>query len=299
MDNTNKTFVQIDSIKPDPNQPRKVFVKEHIEGLSKSLSIEGMINPIEIDNAMKIITGECRWRAAKALGWEEVPVVINNSNYSSYERLRHQMAENIHQSGSTYDAMMNPVDTARGYARMYELKYNVKYSPGEYLGGKGIGGEGAGEKGPSELIAEEIGISKTTVWEHLKILEEPEAVQKAIQEGTPRTYFREIMRAPDEIRDQMRGKIISGDYKSRNEITQDVELLKKIPDLAKLEIERTKTQESVVTNKILNTVAKLALAMEKLPFEKVDIREQGIVEKQLNWLILEIQGYLMVRGEEV
>lgn len=285
MDNYNKadTFVLTDSIKPDPNQPRKRFSKDHIEGLAISLSQEGMINPIEIDDYMTIITGECRWRASQLLNWKKVPVRINPNNYSEYERLRHQMAENVHQSGSTYDTMMNPMDTAEGYLKLLKLKGH-DFSPGEKSQGV--------DKGITEL-SKEIGIAITTIWEHLKLLEEPEFVQKAIGEGLPRTYIREAETAPVEVQEALKKKIVAGDYKSREELIQDIQLLRKLPDLAQVALERQKAKESVGTNRILNGVARLGLALEAQSLEQVDIREKTIVISQLNWLMGKIKEYLL------
>lgn len=137
-----------------------------------------MINEIEVtenDGDFLILTGECRFKAAQLLNWDKIPVRINNASYSEYERLRHQMAENVHQSGSTYDTMMNPMDTAEGYAKLLKL-LGHNFSPGERSPGV--------DKGISQL-EREIGIPATTIYEHLKLLEEPKFVQEAIKEGLP------------------------------------------------------------------------------------------------------------------
>lgn len=274
-------MVSIDSIRPDPNQPRKVFDKGHIQGLSRSLEMEGMINPIEIDGNGMIITGECRWRAAVILGWTEVPITQNPHSFNEYERLRHQMAENIHQSGSSYDTMMNPLDTAHGYENL--LKLGGKWSPGDQQTQK--------DKGIREL-AREIGVEHQTIMEYLSLLEEPQVVQKAIQQGLPRTYIREANRFPEELRSAIKQKIVKGDYPNRESITQERALAVKIPELVPSELERVKAQESIATNRILNGIAKLALALESLPMSEVDVREKGIVKKQLEWLLGEVEKYL-------
>lgn len=308
----------IESIKPDPQQPRKYFDKSHIEGLAVSLKQEGMINPVEVDSDMIIITGECRWRAAKEAGWTEIPILINNKKLSPYQRLRHQMAENVHQSGSTYDTMMHPLDTARGYARIAIIKYLHKQpsTPGvqgqvdwkveleiakmpesklndEYHKIMAFVEKGGGKiESVINEIAGEIGIARTTIYEHLNLLKQPEFVQKAIEDGVPRTYFREADRAPEQVRNKIREKIADKDYKSRDEVIQDVTLARKIPDLALVEIERQKAKVSTATNRILNSIARLALALKDLPFVKVDIRERGIVIKQLHWLEEKMDSYL-------
>lgn len=278
----------IDALKPDKNQPRKIFNDEHIKGLAQSLAVEGMINPVECDESGTIITGECRWRAAKLLGWKEIPVIVSHLKYNEYERLRHQMAENVHQSGSSYDTLMNPVDTARGYARLLKLKTGKDYLPGQTSRETIYGWV--------KELSEEIGVSYDTIYEHLKLLEEPSYVIEDITKGRPRTYYRAIEGLPEETKDKIKRKVARGDYKSREEITQDVRIIKKIPDATEGELARQKAKESAITNRILNKVAQLALALEELPLAEIDIREKGIVEKQLRWLKEKIDGYLSGNG---
>lgn len=45
--------VQTDSLKPDPNQPRKTFPKETIENIAMTLMTQGTINPIEVDESAR------------------------------------------------------------------------------------------------------------------------------------------------------------------------------------------------------------------------------------------------------
>lgn len=277
-------YRDINTIKPDPNQPRKIFDEKHIKGLAQSISQEGIINPIEIDEDGMIITGECRWKAAKELGLEKVSVNINKSGYGEYERLRHQMAENVHQSGSSYDTMMNPIDTAKGYSKLYSFKAGKDVSPGD------ISHEN--KYGHLQELAEEIGIDKNTIIEYLQLLEQPEYIKKAVAEGIPRTYLREADKAPEEIKEDIKKKIAAGDYKSRDEISREVDIAKRLPDLAVIELERKQAKESTATNRILNGISRLALALESQPLAYVDVREKGIVKKQLEWLQEKMVLYL-------
>ncbi len=280
-------YVGIDDIKPDKNQPRKVFSAVHIEELSKNLTTIGLINPVEVSPDMVIITGERRWRAAQRAGWTEIPVIINQAHMTPYERLRRQMSENLMQSGVDKAESMNPVDVARGYAKLLELRgYNVPPG-GTYAK--------SGEKLIEELSTE-IGIAKTTIYEHLELLDQPKYVQEDIHQGRPRTYYREAERAPEALRDTIKEKISKGDYETRKEIVEDVILAKKVPDLATLEIERKRAKESAATNKILNAVAKLGIALEALPISAVSDQEKGMVLKQLQWVLDHIQAYI---NEEV
>lgn len=68
-------------IDPNPMQPRKVFDPEYIEELSRSMEENGLLQPITVrkkeDGRFELIAGECRSRAAKLLGWEDIPGVVS------------------------------------------------------------------------------------------------------------------------------------------------------------------------------------------------------------------------------
>src|SRR3990167_6471807 len=178
-------LVKIELLKPDPNQPRKVIDERSVEKLSRSLATEGLINPIEVDKDYMIITGELRGRASKLLGLKEVSIQINQSNLSPYERLRRQMAENLHQSGVKGGGeAMNPMDTARGWQNLISFLLGKDYVPGTLSRHETYGFV--------KRLREEVGVDDHTIWEYLRLLEQPEIVKTAIQEGTPRTYLREI-----------------------------------------------------------------------------------------------------------
>lgn len=73
-------LVPVNSIIPNPNQPRKVFNEKELESLSASIKHNGIIQPLVIrkseDNKYELISGERRLRAAKIVGLETVPCVV-------------------------------------------------------------------------------------------------------------------------------------------------------------------------------------------------------------------------------
>lgn len=105
------------------------------------------------------------------------------------------MSENLHQSGAKNGDSMDPMDTAQGWVKLYELKTGRHYEPGSQYSRHEKGHLGS-LPGPFLQIAEEISADKHTVWELLKLLEQPEFVQQAVREGLPRTYVREADKAP-------------------------------------------------------------------------------------------------------
>lgn len=287
----NKVWWDIDKIKPDPDQPRKIFSDAHILGLSESLKVEGMINSIEVDPNGMIITGECRWRAAHLLKWEKVPVNINANNFSEYTRLRRQLAENVHQSGTSQDSLMNPIDTAKAYKKLcvwiYEKETGKEFRAPDSSVYQLFFGLNIAEK-----LGQEMGVDASTVYEFLRLLEEPEFVQRDIELGRPRTYYRSADSAPKEIVNQIKKKIATGDYRDREEIRQEVAILKKLPELTETTLARQRSRESKGVNRILNITSRVALALEAMPLEQIDLTEKGLVKNQLIWLRQIIDKYL-------
>lgn len=69
-------FLPIDSIVPNPNQPRSVFTAPELEELADSIRALGILQPLTVrrrDGQWELVAGERRLRAAKLAGLEQVP----------------------------------------------------------------------------------------------------------------------------------------------------------------------------------------------------------------------------------
>lgn len=69
----------IDSVRPNPDQPRKLFDPEKLEELTASIRQHGVMQPlvvVEREGGYMIAAGERRWRAAQAAGLKEVPALV-------------------------------------------------------------------------------------------------------------------------------------------------------------------------------------------------------------------------------
>ena len=76
LDTTRVLFLPIDSIVPNPHQPRKTFSQQALEELSCSIRELGLLQPLTVRKAEKgweLVAGERRLRAAKLAGLKEVP----------------------------------------------------------------------------------------------------------------------------------------------------------------------------------------------------------------------------------
>ena len=106
--------IPVQFVEPDPDQPRKNI--GNIEELKASIAEHGIIQPIVVspygDEAFRIIAGERRFTAAKALGLETVPAIIRT--VEEHRRLEVQLIENIHRQE------LSPLEEAVAYRRLME-----------------------------------------------------------------------------------------------------------------------------------------------------------------------------------
>ena len=122
-DNTNKKagelMVKISLVEPNRNQPRKMFDKDSLDELTKSVKQYGVLQPIivkKIGNRYEIVAGERRWRAAQAAGLSEVPVVVRD--YDDQKAKEIAIIENIQRTD------LNPIEEALAYKSLIE-EYNL------------------------------------------------------------------------------------------------------------------------------------------------------------------------------
>lgn len=75
--------INLDELRPNPYQPRKVFNDEALNELSESIKEHGVFQPIIVKKSIKgyeIIAGERRVRASKMAGLSKIPAIIRNLN---------------------------------------------------------------------------------------------------------------------------------------------------------------------------------------------------------------------------
>lgn len=70
--------ISLSQIKPNPEQPRQTFLPESIESMSRSLAVDGQLEPIILIQRANLVIfdGERRWRSASALGWDTLQAVV-------------------------------------------------------------------------------------------------------------------------------------------------------------------------------------------------------------------------------
>ena len=123
-------YIDINDIKPNSTQPRKVFDEEKLEELAASIERHGLIQPIVLRNIGKgyeIVAGERRWRAARLVGLKQVPCIVKE--LTDEENMLLAIIENMQRED------LNPIEEAEGLKQMidtYKLtQEQVSYSVGK------------------------------------------------------------------------------------------------------------------------------------------------------------------------
>mgnify|MGYP001093486257 CR=1 FL=1 len=110
--------VPIESLKPNPDQPRKHFAPAELEELAASIRDKGVLQPILVrpqpgqDGVWQIIAGERRWRAAQQARLTEAPIVVREMD--DVEVFEVAIIENVQRADLT------PLEEADAYRMLME-----------------------------------------------------------------------------------------------------------------------------------------------------------------------------------
>ena len=92
--------IDIESISPNPFQPRRNFPVEEIKQLSESIIQHGVIQPILVrpmHGKYQLVAGERRWRAVQKAKISKIPALVKNLDDQSIAGLA--LVENLHRKG--------------------------------------------------------------------------------------------------------------------------------------------------------------------------------------------------------
>ena len=105
--------LDIVSVEPNPEQPRRNFDEDAINRLAESIASAGVIQPIIVTDEgsyYKIIAGERRWRAARIAGLTRIPAIVRR--YGREQGVEVALIENLQRQD------LNPIEEANGYERL-------------------------------------------------------------------------------------------------------------------------------------------------------------------------------------
>ena len=121
--------IDLDEIRANPYQPRKVFNEESLNELAKSISEYGVIQPIIVKKSIKgyeIVAGERRTRAARIAGLKTIPAIIKDFNDNDMMEIA--LIENIQREN------LNPIEEALSYENIIRLRNFTQEEVAEKFG---------------------------------------------------------------------------------------------------------------------------------------------------------------------
>lgn len=147
-----QTKIDVDQIRPNPYQPRKVFNDAALQELSQSIAQHGVFTPILVKKSIQgydLIAGERRLRASKLAGLKEIPAIV--VNFSDQEMMEIALLENIQRED------LNVIEEAKAYE---QLMHRLHYT--------------------QEQLANRVGKSREHITNTLRLLKLPEDVQDLV-----------------------------------------------------------------------------------------------------------------------
>ena len=174
--------LDVESIIPNPKQPRTIFDDDALEELADSISTLGLIQPITVrkepNGKYVIISGERRWRASRLAGRKTIAAYIREAD----DKELHEMAlvENIQRQD------LNAMEIAISLQRLID------------------------ECGVTqETVAQRVGKKRSTVANYLRLMQMRPEVQAALKDNLiSMGHAKAIASAPEEAQSSLLKKVI-------------------------------------------------------------------------------------------
>lgn len=165
--------VHLDKLEPNPYQPRQEMNEEALEELTLSIEAHGIVQPVIVrrtpeEDLFQIIAGERRWRAARRAGLQTVPCVIYEAD--DEKMLEVALVENLQRND------LGPIEMAMALRHLIQ-EFGLT----------------------QDQVAEQIGCSRSSVTNALRLLELPSEIKEALAGGVISTgHARALLSLIDE-----------------------------------------------------------------------------------------------------
>lgn len=198
--------IDIDLLQPNPLQPRGSIPAESLMELAESIRVHGLLEPLIVAHTpagYQIVAGERRWRAAKIAGLTKVQAIVKDVNPD--EMLLLAIVENLQRED------LNVFEKASGYKRLSE-EFGMTH----------------------EQIARQLGTSRATVTNTIRMLKLPDIIKDAVLNNTITESMAEALlhfRTPEMMVQVFTTKILRENYSVR----QIEELSRRLADEGEIE----------------------------------------------------------------
>jgi ParB family transcriptional regulator, chromosome partitioning protein len=163
--------VEVNQVRPNPNQPRRHFDEESLASLAMSVGELGILQPLLVrqldEGSYEVIAGERRLRAAQRAGLPTVPVLVREAD--DLASLEQAVVENLHRQD------LNPLEEAAAYQQLIE-DFSLTH----------------------DALAARVGRSRVTITNMLRLFQLPPSIQKMVGEGALTAgHARALLGTPD------------------------------------------------------------------------------------------------------
>ncbi|MFH0977270.1 MAG: ParB/RepB/Spo0J family partition protein [Spirochaetota bacterium] len=162
--------LDIDSILPNPDQPRTHFNEEKIMELADSIKSTGLIQPVTVrkeGDTYFLVTGERRLRASKLAGLKKIKSILLQNEKD--DNLTIALIENLQRED------LDPIEEAKAY-KILVNKFKLK----------------------QHEIAEKVGKDRATIANSIRLLNLNERIQQALSEGRISVGHAKVLLGADE-----------------------------------------------------------------------------------------------------
>jgi ParB family chromosome partitioning protein len=174
----------IDSLLPNPYQPRTEWDDGELKALAESIKVNGVIQPVivrAVDGKYQLIAGERRLRASRLAGLKAIPAIVKTA--TDAEMLELALVENIHRTD------LNPIERAQAYQN-YIKEFSLSQA------------EAAGR----------LGEDRSVVANYIRLLDLPGDIKRMLNEKQlTMGHARAILALPtDELRRKLANRAMAG-----------------------------------------------------------------------------------------
>ncbi len=234
----NVVELPIESIKPNPYQPRRIFKKESLTELSNSIKEYGVIQPISVRRISltkyELVAGERRLKASIEANKTTIPAIIVDFNDNDSALIA--LVENLQRENLSF------MEEAQAYSNL--------------INEHGL---------TQEQLAQKIGKNQSTIANKIRLLRLPKVVKSIIEENClTERHARALLKLPEEY---MQLKVLEKVCEGELNVKETEEIVSKMLDEILEESKKEKERLTVTAFKDIrifnNTIEKAVVLMQK------------------------------------
>jgi ParB family chromosome partitioning protein len=247
--------IEVEKIKPNPNQPRKIFDEQRLKELGQSIKRHGLLQPVVVvkdgEDSYMLVSGERRLRAHKLENLTHIKAIVTNLEELQLREVA--LIENIQRDD------LNVIELAYSYAQLIN-EHNLTH----------------------EELSNRVFKSRTSITNTLRLLQLSSYVQQHLANGRISAGHAKILIGLSDEEQKIVADSIIGQKLS---VRETEELVKNLKNPKKPKTKNNSTQNKNFDLELLDSIAKKLKADNNLKvkvdhkFFKIEITSQEDIEK--------------------